>query len=51
MQIAHFIHPSERTDRRVGYHVDSKGTWGTLPVAAVAAEHPDLSGPQRPPDE
>jgi hypothetical protein len=33
-------------DRRIGYHVDSKETWRTLPVAAVTAENPDLSETQ-----
>ena len=39
--------PPSTPDRRLWYHVDSKGTWRTLPVAAVAGENPDLSGTQK----
>lgn len=38
--------PPRAPDRRIGYHADSKETWRSLPVAAVAGENPDLSGTQ-----
>src|SRR5664280_1704003 len=37
--------------RRIGYHVESKGTWRTLPGAVRAAEISTIPGRKKPPDE
>src|SRR5664280_2464408 len=38
-------------ERRIGYHVESKGTWRTLPGAVRAAEINTFRGRKKPPDE